>query len=145
MFEPSADDVVAIGDAKETQQMNTPMDFLTRGRRGDAREALREYAQRRISFAVRRFTHRIHHLTVRLTDENGPRRGVDSRCAITADMVDGGRLFVEATAAWPFAAITLAAGRLSEALRRDGDRHAGHREGSAGTSRPTLALGARVS
>lgn len=115
--------------------MDPHIDFLVRGRRSDTTEALREYAVHRLSFAVRRFTHRVRHVTVRLADENGPRRGIDSRCTITADLVDGGQLFVEASAAWPFAAITLAAARLSETLRREADRHAAHRPGSAGTSR----------
>jgi ribosome-associated translation inhibitor RaiA len=118
--------------------MDTQIEFHVRGGRDDTTEALREYAFRRLSFAVRRFTHRVHHLTVRLVDENGPRRGVDSRCAITADLAGGGQLFVEATAAWPFSAITLAAGRLSEALRRDADRHAVRRKGSLETSRHKL-------
>lgn len=115
--------------------MDIPIELLVRGGRSDTIEALREYALRRLSFAVRRFKHRVRHVTVRLVDENGPRHGVDSRCSITADLTDGRQLFVEAIATWPFAAITLAAGRLSEALRRDGDRHAVHRAGSAGTSR----------
>ncbi len=118
--------------------MDMPVEFLVRGRGSDTAEALREYAFRRLSFAVRRFTHRVRHLTVRLVDENGPRRGVDSRCSITADLADGGQLFVESAAAWPFAAITLAAGRLSEALRRDADRHAVHRAGLADASRQKL-------
>ena len=114
--------------------MDTHVEFFVRGARSDTTEALREYAARRLSFAVKRFTHRLRQLTVRLVDENGPRRGVDARCSITADLVEGGQLFVEATASQPFAAITLAAGRLSEALRREADRHAVHRAGSAGTS-----------
>jgi ribosome-associated translation inhibitor RaiA len=100
----------------------------------DTIDALREYARRRLSFAVRRFAHRISHITVRLVDVNGSRRGVDSRCSIAADLVDGGQLFVEATAAWPFAAITVASVRLSEALRREADRHAGRQRGSEGSS-----------
>ena len=114
--------------------MDTRIQFFVRGARSETTDALREYAIRRLSFAVKRFTHRVRQLTVRLVDENGPRRGVDARCSITADLVDGGQLFVEDTAARPFAAITLAAGRLSEALRRKADRHAGHRAGPAGTS-----------
>ena len=35
-------------------------------------------------------------------------------CSITANLVDGRRIFVEASAAWPFAAITQAAHRLGE-------------------------------
>jgi ribosome-associated translation inhibitor RaiA len=111
--------------------MDTEIEFFVRGARSDTIAPLREHAVRRLSSAVRRFTHRVRHLTVRLVDENGPRRGVDARCSITTDLTDGGVLFVEATAAWPFAAITLAAGRLSEALRREADRHAEHRAGSA--------------
>ena len=57
--------------------MQTKIEFLVRGVRSDTTEALREYALRRLSFALRRFTHRVRHLTVRLVDENGPRRGVD--------------------------------------------------------------------
>jgi ribosome-associated translation inhibitor RaiA len=110
--------------------MDLPIEVFVRGARSDTTEALREYAARRLSFAVRRFAHRVRHLTVRLVDENGPRRGVDSRCSITADLLDGGQLFVDATAAWPFSAITLASRRLAEALRRDAERHRQRRDGS---------------
>ena len=65
--------------------MDIPIELLVRGGRSDTIEALREYALRRLSFAVRRFKHRVRHVTVRLVDENGPRHGVDSRCSITAD------------------------------------------------------------
>lgn len=115
--------------------MAMEIEVLVRGELRDATEALREYAHRRLSFAAGRFAHRIRRVTVRLVDENGPRRGVDTRCSITADLVDGGPIFVEAASAWPFAAITLAAGRLSEALRRDAGRHAPRRGASAGGPR----------
>jgi ribosome-associated translation inhibitor RaiA len=120
--------------------MKMPIEFVVRGERRDTAEALREYAHRRLSFAVRRFGHRVRHLMVRLVDENGPRRGVDSRCSITADLVDGSQLFVESTTAWPFAAITLAAGRLSEALRRDTDRHLPRRRGGGARQRQDPVL-----
>ena len=115
--------------------MNTPIEFFVRGARRDTAGVLREHAVRRLSFAVRRFAHRVRRMTVRLVDENGPRRGVYARCSITADLADGGQLFVEATSALPFAALTLAAGRLSEALRREADRHAVHRGGVSANSR----------
>jgi ribosome-associated translation inhibitor RaiA len=104
--------------------METQIEVVVRGR-SDTAETVREYALRRLSFGIRRFRHRARHITVRLVDLNGPRRGVDSRCSMTADLVDGGSLFVEATAATPFAAIARAAGRLGEVLRRSSDRH-GH-------------------
>jgi hypothetical protein len=102
--------------------METRIEVVVRGR-SDTAETVREYALRRLSFGFRRFRHRARHITVRLVDLNGPRRGVDSRCSMTADLVEGGSLFVEATAATPFGAITRAAGRLGEVLRRGSGRH----------------------
>ena len=49
------------------------------------------------------------------------------------------------TGASPFLAITLAAGRLSEALRRDSDRYAVHRAESARASRDRREGQLRVS
>jgi ribosome-associated translation inhibitor RaiA len=112
------------------------VEFVVRGARSSTTEALREHALRRLSFAVRRFAHRVRQLTVRLADENGPRRGLDSRCSMTADLVDGGQLFVEARATLPFTAMTLAAKRLSQALRRDTDRHAAYRSETVATADP---------
>jgi len=104
--------------------MAIQVEFIVRGARSSTTDALRWYAIHRLSVALRRFTHRIRRITVRLVDENGPRRGVDSRCSIAAELVDGGRLIVvHATTAWPFTAITLAAARLADVLRRDAGRH----------------------
>ena len=110
--------------------MDIPVEFLIRVGRPDTVDALREYAERRLSFALRRFTHRIRRVTLRLIDVNGPRRGVDSRCSITVDLTDGRRHFVDATSAWPFAAITHAAGRVNEAIRRELGRDAAPRRTS---------------
>ena len=120
--------------------MDTHIEFLVCGGRSDTSKVLREYALRRLSYAVRRFSHRVCHLRVRLVDENGPRRGVDSRCSITAGLVDGGSLYRGGHSS-SFAAITLAAGRLSEALRRDAGRHTARPEGSSGTTGAVLAIG----
>jgi ribosome-associated translation inhibitor RaiA len=96
-----------------------PVDFVIRAGRPDTIDALREYTVRRLSFALRRFERQIHRLTVRISDLNGPRRGVDARCSMTVDLNNGRRIFVDATTAWPFASVTQAASRLSEALRRE--------------------------
>ena len=79
---------------------------------------LRDYAGRRLAFALRRFQRHIRTVHVRLVDLNGPRRGIDSRCSVTAQLTNGRQLFVEATTAWPFSSVTEAADRLSEVLRR---------------------------
>jgi putative sigma-54 modulation protein len=98
--------------------MDTPIEVVIRTGHTDTNDALREYVVRRLSFVLRRFSHRIRRLTVRLADVNGPRGGLDSRCSIAADLYDGQRLFVHATAAWPFASVTQAASRLGGAVRR---------------------------
>jgi|RhiMethySRZTD1v2_1073278.scaffolds.fasta_scaffold00176_34 ribosome hibernation promoting factor len=84
----------------------------------DIAPQLRAYAERRLSFALRRFQEHIRHVRLRLTDVNGPRHGVDARCAVTAHLTNGKQVFVESTTAWPFRSVTQAAGRLSEAIRR---------------------------
>ena len=57
-----------------------PLDFVIRAGRPDTIATLREYAVRRLSFAVRRFERQIHRLTVRISDLNG--RGVASTRAV---------------------------------------------------------------
>ena len=69
--------------------MELPIEFSVRSGRPDTIDALRESAARRLTFAVGRFRHRIRRITVRLVDQNGPRRGVDSRCSITAELLNG--------------------------------------------------------
>lgn len=117
---------LAAAGSKEAP-LDIPVEVFIRVGRHETVETLREYAARRLSFALRRFPSRIRRVTLRLTDVNGPRRGVDSRCSIAADLADGRQLFVDATAAWPFAAITAAAGRLNEAVRRQLGRDSAHR------------------
>ncbi len=79
---------------------------------------LRAYAERRLAFALRRFQQQVRYVRLRLTDVNGPKHGVDARCAVTAQLTNGKQLFVEATTSWPFRSVTQAASRLSEAVRR---------------------------
>ena len=112
--------------------MEGQIDFVIRAGQPVSVSALREYANRRLSFALRRFAGRVGHVTVRLVDQNGPRRGVDSRCSITADLVSGGRIFVEARTAWPFASITRAAARLNHAVSREFQRRSSARAVPAG-------------
>jgi hypothetical protein len=116
--------------------MSQPIEFVIRNAHGDMADTLREFAARRLSFALRRFEHRIRHVTVRLVDLNGPRRGVDSRCSMTVDLVDGRPIFVDATTAWPFASVSLAASRLREAIRREFGRAASRREPATWQSSP---------
>ena len=115
----------------EVMRMDQPIEFVIRASQPGTVEALRGYAARRLSFLLRRFEPHIRRITVRVHDLNGPRRGVDSRCSITADLIDGRRIFVNATTAWPFASVTQAAHRLSKAIRR-GLRRATYRDPQGG-------------
>ena len=105
-----------------------PIEFLIRVGQADTVDTLREYAARRLSFALRRFERRVRRVTVRIADVNGPKRGVDSRCSMTVELIDGRQIFVDAISAWPIASIRQAASRLSENLRRKGERATAHRE-----------------
>ena len=98
--------------------MTHTIEFVIRTATADTATKLREHAERRLSFALRRFEHAIRRVTVRLTDLNGPRRGEDTRCLMAVELNDGRRLVVEATTSVPFASITQAASRLSTVLAR---------------------------
>lgn len=115
--------------------MDMRSEFFVRAGQSETTEALREHALHRLSFALRRFRHLVRQVTIRLVDVNGPRGGVDSRCSITVTLLDGGLLFAQATAAWPFAAITQTVKRLSQSLRRHASRDAARR-----TIRASLAI-----
>lgn len=82
-----------------------------------ARE-LRDHAEKRVAFALRRFQDQIRDVRLRFIDINGPRRGVDARCLVIARLTNGERLVVEATTPWPTASVTAAAKRLGDVLRR---------------------------
>jgi putative sigma-54 modulation protein len=111
-----------------------PIDFLIHTGRSDTADAIREYASRRVAFALRPFEQRVRRVKLRLIDLNGPRQGLDSRCSITVDLVNGRRIFVDATTAWPFASVTRAAGRLSAAVRHELKRSASRRGLRPGSS-----------
>ena len=99
--------------------MEVPIDFAIRSATATDPDTIRRYAERRLAFALRRFETRVRHVLVRLGDNNGPKRGIDSRCSVTLQLSDGRHIDVEAVTAWPFASITLAAKRLNAVLRRE--------------------------
>jgi hypothetical protein len=115
--------------------MELPIDIVIREPRIGNIEALREYAAHRLSFVLRNFEHGLRRVTVRCVDLNGPKRGVDSRCSMTVELVDGRRIFVDATTAWPFASVSLAARRAGEALRRRFDRGTSRRHVRSASTR----------
>jgi putative sigma-54 modulation protein len=106
--------------------MQQPIDFLIRAGTDEIAATLREHIARRLSFALRHFERRVRRVRVRLIDLNGPKRGVDSRCSMTLELVHGGSVVVEATTARPFTSVTRAASRLKEAVRRELTRATSH-------------------
>jgi putative sigma-54 modulation protein len=98
--------------------MAQSFDFVIRGATRDTAAAIRTYAARRLSIALRRFERRIRSVRIRVTDLNGPRRGVDTSCSMTARLKSG-REVVEATTAVPYASVSRAAAKLREAVARE--------------------------
>ena len=61
-------------------------------------------------------------MTVRLTDINGPRRGLDKHCRIAVALVPLGMVMVEGEGDDPFALVAGAAKRVGRAVRRELER-----------------------
>ena len=102
--------------------MTAPIEFTYRAISAIDPYDLKEYARRRLTFALRRLAPHVRRVTVRFEDLNGPRRGVDSRCAMVLHLADGGMVAAEATTAWPFNSVTLAARRLGAAAQKAVER-----------------------
>jgi ribosomal subunit interface protein len=58
------------------------MRLEVRGKKLSVTQAMRAYAERRLRFSLGRFETHLSYIRVRLEDVNGPRGGVDKRCAI---------------------------------------------------------------
>ena len=85
-------------------------------------DGLKDHIERRLRFALGRFAARIHRLTVRLTDVNGPRGGLDKHCRIAVALVPRGMVMVEGAGDDPFALVAGAAKRAGRAVRRELER-----------------------
>jgi putative sigma-54 modulation protein len=83
---------------------------------------LKVHIERRMRFALGRFAARIARLTVRLSDVNGPRGGIDKRCRIAIALVPRGVMVIEGAGEDSFALITDAAKRAGRAVRRELER-----------------------
>ena len=76
-----------------------------------------EIVTNRIRFALARFADRISRVTVRMTDENGPRGGIDHRCLVEVDLRPGPTLHVEAQGVDAEASAAVASRRISRRVR----------------------------
>ena len=81
----------------------------------DLTKALHSYIERRLHFALRRFGRQVGRVSVRVTDVNGPRGGMDKSCHVSAEFMPSGRTIVQhAVDANLYAAI----GRATEGIGR---------------------------
>lgn len=85
-------------------------------------EALREHVSKRLRTALSRRADSIRDVVVRMSDENGPKGGVDKRCRIEAILASRPTQVVEAVAVDLYSAIDSAAKRLARAVERSHDR-----------------------
>jgi ribosomal subunit interface protein len=90
-----------------------------------ATEAIRRHIERRVRTAVGRFSHRVRAITIRLDDINGPGRGgADKACQIAITLASRRRapVVVEEVNADLYLAVSQAAERMSQTVRREVDR-----------------------
>lgn len=87
---------------------------------------LRAHVERRVRFALSRFGSRIQRVTVRVSDLNGPRGGVDQQCRVVAHLGALGQLTVESVDGNMSAAVDRAADRIGRSVARtiERSRHA---------------------
>jgi putative sigma-54 modulation protein len=93
-------------------------------RRQDAHldSAMREFVERRISFALGPFERRVSRVTVNLDDINGPRGGIDKQCRILVSLRRGSPVKVEDLDVDLASAVGRAADRAGNAVARRVER-----------------------
>lgn len=79
---------------------------------------LRQLAVTRLQFVLRRVRWLVPRATVRLTDLNGPRGGVDKRCQVELDTDGNGKVVIQAVARDWRSALDNALGRAARTLLR---------------------------
>ncbi|UUX95136.1 HPF/RaiA family ribosome-associated protein [Aquabacterium sp. J223] len=81
-------------------------------------QALRDVAERRLRFSLRRLAWWVARATVRLSDVDGPRRGADKRCQVELQPVGGPVVVVTSLAADWRSSLEQAVSRSARALLR---------------------------
>jgi putative sigma-54 modulation protein len=116
------------------------MHLEVRGVNYDLDGDLKGHIEHRLRSALGRIASRIGRLTIRLSDVNGPRGGIDKHCLIVVALVPRGVVIVEGSGDDPFALIVDAAKRARRAVlrglgrrRRDRILRIGGPAGRAGT------------
>lgn len=97
------------------------MQLEVRGRHLVMTPALREHVARRLRFALGRVAARLHRVSVRVDDVNGPRGGVDKRCQVRL-VLPGRTITIDELDRDLYVAIDRAAERAGRAAERTLER-----------------------
>lgn len=92
------------------------IDIRTRGMTIDANT--RGHVTRRLNYALERVGHRVNRVNVYLTDENGPRGGIDKVCRVIVYLGAGRAVLIEDEDSDLTALIDRSADRIGHAVRR---------------------------
>ena len=105
------------------------MRFSVSGDRVQVTTDLREYIDRRLHFALGRFSPAIDHVGVRVGDVNGPRGGVDKHCQIVVKLRASGSnlIAVDDSDEDLYAAVAQASNRVGRTVARTVERRQGKR------------------
>jgi len=90
---------------------------------------LRDLAERRVRFTMRRLSWLVPRAKVLLSDVNGPRGGVDKRCQVELKTANAGHVVITAVARDWRSAIDQALARAVRVLMRLWRREHGHARG----------------
>lgn len=112
------------------------MHFDVRSEGFELTGALQHHAQRRLDFALARFRPHLGWVYMRLTDDNGPRGGVDKRCQVRVRLPGLPRVVINELADDLYAAIDRAADRAGRTVARRLARHERTRLGRAAAAEP---------
>lgn len=74
--------------------------------------------EKRLHFALGRFSSGINRVRIRLTDSNGPKGGHDKECLIVVTLRKGGEIIVKGKGVNNSLALNLCAARISRAVER---------------------------
>ena len=110
-----------VGEISSPRTSVDRLDVRTHGSHVNA--ALDTWIHERASRQLGKFATQIEHLTVRFSDENGPRGGVDQRCAIHVTLHALPEVIISGSAETPREAFDGAIARVERAVRRTLDKH----------------------
>ncbi len=77
-----------------------------------------EYAQKRLSSALKRFSNRLNKIKLTLTDINGPKGGIDKLCLIEINHKNGHCITVKSESSSLYTAIDEASGKAKRAVTK---------------------------